>query len=524
MALLADGWKARHDTEPLDIRAPIDWLTVGEQDANWRFQLHSWRLIDPLIVARDRTRKAGWSRAIMPVMMSWADAEARHGRDHPAIFWNDMGTGHRAARLAYVLSLPEINASRNRVLRRRLRTLGHAHVAKLMDPDFFSLTNHGFFQIHGLMALALTLPQTAASDAARERSKEMFRRLMRQQFGQEGVHLEHSPGYHGFALRTLEQLLSSGWYDDLSDVIAIRDQALAAQPWFVFPDGRISAIGDSSRRNSPTLRVNDEKIAAKLFAEAGYAIVKSAPNVAPQDAFMLIVGAGHHSTMHKHADDLSFELFDRGRYWIIDSGRYTYSDSPVKKYMRSAAAHNSVDLLERRDDNGVRQTPPVGGMLSSLSRDGDTWVIKGAFDRPLFGVAHERTFLYTPGRRLVLEDHIRCRRIRKVTAWLHLASDLSGKGLKNGWRLPGASIRYESDLPITLSRHRGAMNPMQGWSAPAYHRLEAIDALGATLQGEEIRLRTVIEFGDVPPSRVAHQSAAGRLMAVLNRVLFASRR
>ncbi|MGH6978344.1 MAG: heparinase II/III domain-containing protein, partial [Brevundimonas sp.] len=227
---------------------------------------------------------------------------------------------------------------------------------------------------------------------------------------------------------------------------------------------------------------------------------------------------------HKHADDFSFELFDKGRYWVIDSGRYTYSNSPVKNYMRSAAAHNSVDLVEERDDNGVRQTPPAGGMLSSLRRDGDTWVIKGAFDRPLFGVAHERTFRYTPGQRLVLEDHIRCQRSRTVTAWLHLASDLSGKALKHGWRLPGASIRYESDLPIALSRHRGAKNPMQGWSAPAYHRLEAIDALGATLQGEEIRLRTVIEFGDVPPSRATPRSAGERLVAVLNRVLFASRK
>ena len=523
-ALLADGWKARHDTEPLDIRAPINWLTAGGQDANWRFQIHSWRLIDPLIVARDRTQKAGWSQYIVPVMLNWADAEALHGSDHPGTFWNDMGTGHRAARLAYVLSLPEINKRRNKALRMRLQAVGQAHVAKLREPAFFSLTNHGFFQVHGLMGLALTLPQTEESEAARDQARDMFRRLMRQQFGQDGVHLEHSPGYHGFALRTLKQLLGSGWYDDLTDVIDIRDRALKAQPWFVFPNGRISAIGDSSRRKSPPERISEDPVAAKLFEEAGYAIVKSSPDVAPDDAFMLIVAAGHHSAMHKHADDLSFELFDNGRYWVIDSGRYTYSNSPVKNHMRSAAAHNSVDLIEERDDNGVRQTPPAGGMLSSLSRDGDTWVIKGAFDRPLFGVAHERTFRYTPGRRLVLEDHIRCQRSRTVTAWLHLASDLSGKALKRGWSLPGASIRYESDLPITLSRYRGAKNPMQGWSAPAYHRLEAIDALGATLQGEEIRLRTVIEFGDLPPSRATPRSAAERLMAVLNRVLFASRK
>lgn len=525
LTLLEAGWKARHDTEALDIRAPIDWLSACGQDANWRFQLHSWRLIDPLIVARDRTQKAGWSSYILPVILRWAEAEAESGQDHPEIFWNDMGAGHRAARLAYVLSLPELNKRRNRALKAQLEALGQAHVAKLREPGFFSLTNHGYFQIHGLMALALTLPKTPESDAARDQAKDMFRRLMRQQFAPDGIHLEHSPGYHGFALRTLKQLLGSGWYDDMADVIEIRDRALAAQPWFVFPDGRISAIGDSSRRKSPITRVSEDAVAANLFAASGYAIVKSSPDTPDGEAFMLIASAGHHSSMHKHADDLSFELFDKGRYWVIDSGRYTYSNSPMKNHMRSAAAHNSVDIIEEREDNGVRQTPPAGGMLDSLTRDGDTWIIKGAFDRPAFGVSHERIFLYTPGRRLVLEDHIRCNRTRKVTAWLHLAPDLSAKPHENGWRLPGATVRYETSLPISLSRFRGSRHPMQGWSAPAYHRLEPIDALGVALQGDDIRLRTVIEFNDDPLSvRSAARSAFDYVAEFLGRISSATRR
>lgn len=503
---LARGWQARGDVAPWPIGSPIDWLADPFDDRNWRFLLNAWRPLDALITAHSQTREPAFLAETVRVMTDWAAFEAEHP-DQP-LLWNDMGSGLRAAKLAYVLTQPEFADEAFDAARQGIADLARRHMARLRDRSFIGDSNHGLFQVHGVMALARALPLAPESRGAEAYAKAVFTDLLRLQFSEDGVHLEHSPGYHVFALKTVERFLASGWYDDMVEVRRLIALVRGNLAWFVFPDGRLSAAGDSSRApiRLPPPRPSERTI-GRLYRHGGYAVVRSGRAAPAERASMLLVTGAHHSNVHKHADELSFELYSRGRHVIVDTGKYTYSRKSWREFTDSAAAHNSVDLIAERSDNGVRKTAPAGSVLSHMAKETWGWVIEGAVVRPEWGVRHARTFLYRPGQWLVLLDHIESHDAREVTAWLHLDPSLEAARHGPGWRFEGRSIRYSASTPFALHRHRGETEPrIQGWVADAYHQRQPNDALGLSAIGSSIRLATTLvldETLEAPEAAVA---------------------
>ncbi len=446
----------------------------------------------PMVVAHETSGGARYLEAAAALALSWKSAETVNAGKDFGLYWNDMGSGIRASKLAYLLQhgraarLPQQDLA-------ALQALAQQHLDRLGDPAFLGQSNHAFFQIHGLRALSLAAPELEGAAAAHAYAGKALLALLKQQFGEEGVHLEHSPGYHVFALRTLRRMLATGFYEDLPDAFAVLKRARRLATWLTFPDGMAAAFGDTDR-DARRLTYRPAKRAARLFREAGYAVVR-APASAPHGPAVLMVAAGHHSNVHKHADDLSFELYDRGRHWIVDTGKYSYSKADWRAYTDSARAHNTVEYDPASPGNGVRRTPPAGGMLHALRQQGDAWIIEGRVERPVVGAAHARRFTYRPGESLLIEDLLTFDDARDAVAWLHLPPDLEAEQTSGGWRFPGGRILYASDVPLTLIRARGATEPeIQGWLAEGYHRITPNDALGARFHGRRIRLSTSLVF------------------------------
>ena len=492
----ARGWQPRPDRPSVPFVLPFDWAMDPFDDANWRFQLNAWRPLDVYIGLHCRGGDPTAYRFLIDAMLDWARAEGR-GRRRIA-FWGDMAAGIRAAKLAYVLSQPafgrESRSRQDGVIR-----LARRHLARLRDPDFIAASNHALAQIHGAAALCHVAPHWPEAEGGKAYVSDLLSRLLLSQFGRQGVHLEHSPGYHFFALREFRRMAATGWFDN-PDLDRIIGAAAEAAPWFLFPDGTSSAAGDSSpiRRPYPVPAGGDDAV-GRLFDEAGYAVVRSPWGRPARESSMLMVTCGHHSNVHKHADELSFELFARGSRLFVDTGKYSYSAGPVRDYSVSARAHSTIDLLSERDDNGLGAAAPAGGGLTGLTRTFWGWVIAGRVERPAFGVAHRRRFLYRPGQWLVLLDHVTADGPRELTAWLHLHPNLRVEATPDGWRWRRTvAIRHVADHPLTLRRVRGQDDPRQGWMAPDYHKLVENDALAAHWRGQGGRLATVITLGRDP--------------------------
>ena len=119
---------------------PFDWGMDPFDDQSWQNALHKLRpLVDAALAAGDFP----YARAVFRDWQRWHE----RGRETRAS-WGDAVTGARAARLAYLLHSTNWRD-------RSLIELAEQHAAKLQDPDFFSTTNHGIAQLHGLAALCL---------------------------------------------------------------------------------------------------------------------------------------------------------------------------------------------------------------------------------------------------------------------------------------------------------------------------------------------------------------------------------
>jgi len=486
------GWRPRPDRPAVPFTLPFDWTADPFADANWRFQLHAWRPLDVYIGLHCRGGDAAAYRFLIDAMLDWGRAESR-GRRKTA-FWGDMAAGIRAAKLAYVLSQPEFGQE-SRLRQAAVIRLARRHLARLRDPDFIARSNHALAQIHGAAALCHVAPHWPEAEGGKAYVSDLLSRLLLSQFGRRGVHLEHSPGYHFFALREFRRMAETGWFDNADLDRTIRAAARAA-PWFVFPDETSSAAGDSSpiRRPVPAPVVKDP-VVGRLFREAGYGVVRAAWGRPANKSPMLLVTCGHHSNVHKHADDLSFELFDWGRRLFVDTGKYSYSASPMRDFSVSARAHNTIDLALGRDDNGLALTPPAGGGLTGMKRTRWGWVISGRIERPAIGVAHQRRFLYRPGQWLILLDRVTADEPRDLTAWLHLHPSVHAEETPDGWRWKKLTIRHVADHPLALRRIRGQQEPLQGWMAADYHKAVENDALAADWRGQGGRLATIIGLG-----------------------------
>ncbi len=126
-----------------------------------------------------------------------------------------------------------------------------------------------------------------------------------------------------------------------------------------------------------------------------------------------------HSRTHKHADDLSFVWYERGRRLLIDPGRYGYigrvdPDSglgrqgfwysdPKRIYLESTRAHNALEIDGRSyARKGVR---PYGSALKRAGEQNGIAFAEGHV-RHRKSLLHSRLLLHVPGRWLVVLDSI----------------------------------------------------------------------------------------------------------------------
>jgi hypothetical protein len=116
-----------------------------------------------------------------------------------------MAIGLRAYRLGYLLDVvsrdPEVEDSSITALAEA--AVVHAE-ALAPEEDFRGHNNHGLYQAAGQVALARRFPELPTMAEALEQGQERLGRMVRAQFAEDGVHREHSPGYHYLLLDTLD--------------------------------------------------------------------------------------------------------------------------------------------------------------------------------------------------------------------------------------------------------------------------------------------------------------------------------
>jgi hypothetical protein len=560
--IIADGW-ARGPSDPVPITPPVPWDGGMSPDLSW--MLHAWRPYEVYLRAYDESGDVRWLRAAAAVAKDWLQ---RGDRRNSRYAWYDMAAGQRAYRLAYLVdaavhadALPDQDLA-------ALAAAATDHAERLLDDEFFAgHSNHGYFQIAGMLALGKRLPEIPECLRAREIGLRRLRTMLDEHFTPDGVHREHSPGYHAMMSQTLTTALASGLTDD-ADVIATRDRAERALAWFVMPDGSYTGFGDTHHRLvSPAYRARKKLAPAiikerfatpvmrsvasaghigrpprrlvRKFGSGGYLVMRSRwpdGDSDPRNAAYLALMGAFHSRVHKHADDLSIVWWDAGRHLLVDAGRYGYvggslpRDSeaarlgywyadPSRMYCESTRAHNTVEVDGRDQD---RTRPPYG---SGVQTAGTIAAVE-----PLFygtatathgSVIHRRAVVMAPGSWLTVVDLLvdRSEAPHLYRQWFHAAPDLDAVPDGDGFQLiDGEMATVVWAAPATgaapIPPIRGQAEPVsQGWHSPREGKIVPATAFGWESAGDAIgRLVTVFSLvGSVDDPVFTAYSGANRI-------------
>jgi uncharacterized heparinase superfamily protein len=344
--------------EELVLPDPVDWRLSHFPgiDPLWRFHLHYQEyLLDLLADPADAQSTAGAKRA-WDLVSQWIDAnpldDVRAVDDawHPfcisrrlpvwIILWQTAPTDE-----------PLAGVVADSMFRQALFLASH------LELDLGG--NHLLENARGL-ALAGSFFSGPKADRWLRTAGRILRRELPRQILPHGEHFERAPMYHA---QMLDVLL------DVADAVRVTDPPLSAYcgeitgrmaeflRQILHPDGGIPLLGDSALGESPLPQnlihqsiVGQEAVPREAAAPAGalrlgdYWMWRDGRNSLLLDAGP--VGADH-LPAHAHSDLSTIEASIGGRRFLVDSGVFAYRDDGLRRYCRSTAAHNLLQIDER---------------------------------------------------------------------------------------------------------------------------------------------------------------------------------
>jgi hypothetical protein len=462
--ILLNGWRYR-GCEAIDLNRPISWQLKNQEQRSHNYHTHSLGVFDILLRAHSHSQDAKYLVVSLRVALDWI----RQNSDPQAVgispfAWYDMAVGLRAYRLAYLFQAADQAGLLDEDAHEAIWSSLEQHAAYLADDANIAFhNNHGYYQVVGQLALGRRFSSLSSLMAqAQKQGRERLQRILRQQFSPDGVHQEHSPGYHHMVYCTLKALIDSGLVENEETIVFARriEEALS---WFVLPNQHIVNFGDSDDiafARSPR-EAEDKWVTSgmrfwgsggklgelsggvvRVFPNDGYWIARKAGENARNPAVYsyLALNAAFHSRTHKHADDLSFVWSDRGANILVDAGRYDYIgkteqgselwldghwySDPWRVYCESTKAHNALEFDGRNSPR--KGVDPYGSALGRWGEDDSGLVYVEAECKYFDSIRHARMLFFMPGQWLLVFDWFNdnANAQHTVRQWFHIGHKL----------------------------------------------------------------------------------------------------
>jgi hypothetical protein len=502
----------------LDLASPPAWLEMGALSRNARCEIQSWLMLDSLLRAHEVSADAVFLERVVTIVNDWVETFVIREEDEE-FAWYDMAVGRRASKLAYALRRTiEVSADSEQVL--RLILAAEIHLLDLEQREKVALhSNHGLFQMAGLLALAHSLPFLRRAEQARGFAKQLVLEMVGDHFTPDGFHLEHSPAYQVVVANLLGLLLETGWMGRDDRFAKVASGAHRYVAWLEQPDGRLLPLGDS--KNVPFAdciafagRSPGEPVPQGLLAvpTGGLAISNHGEE-------QLAFHCQFHSRQHKHADHPSFHFSTQGEQMLTDPGTFTYQyDLPERIYVESTAAHNTVQIdglnhsrfLRQAFGSGLVAAAEVGAcrVLESLVRHAQLDAVGVPCNRlsrehtTRVDVLHRRTLFHLPERFLLIVDVLGSEEEHEYTQWLHVAptaslersgpASFSVRGEHGA--LLGEILPLGEPSPEVLAV-KGQRSPaLCGWACLDGFRLEPRYSVGFVRRGSDVVVATLVDL------------------------------
>lgn len=386
--LFRDHWEMERTHVPVTFDGPIDWAHIPAGDPEWLYAMNRHTSFVNLGKAWRYTGNEKYLRAYERLLADWID-RVPLTEASKADTWRSLEAGLRCEYWLRALRL--FDGGMDAALRQKAEEclLVHGEYLCGASNEFHLLSNWGVLQDHGLFLLGVAFGRKDWQRLAMERiDGNLHRSVFR-----DGSHWEQSPMYHcevlHCAMDTVLVARGRGIAAPPRLVENVRRMCAALAAW-VTPDGRLVCQSDSDDTDARDLLAAGALLFGdgRLKATAGPALFEEnfwdfgpvqaqygaiAPDAAAlgsaalpdsgnymlrgEDGAYLHLHCGCLGSGHGHADLLHLDAGVAGEDVLIDSGRYTYVDSPIRRQLKLPAAHNTtrvdgVDFSECVDSWG----------------------------------------------------------------------------------------------------------------------------------------------------------------------------
>jgi hypothetical protein len=440
----------------------MNWAYDPLGSETFRARLHDLRWLDPLFYAY---REKGDVRALQRakrIVVDWVENNPLRRPTNDRT-WFDKVAGDRGPYIAYATRAAECEGLLdNKALARKLLGSVQQHLRFLADRDHYSPTNRGLFMDLGLIFSGRQVRFLPGATKGRNRGERRFvANVNSNVIPGEGLWLEHSTTYQFLAINVIDRFLEVE-RKKRPGLEGLLETMEATAAWMTMPDRRWLQAGDSYQDKADRFaqRISRGQRGMRYLAKSGMAFVKK------RKSYLSLL-SNYHSPIHRHSDDLSFDLYESGHRVVADTGIPDKDFGTPYLFAVSAPAHSVVQV------DGVDFPRDAAHSYGSglLARgEGDGWYALAATN-PLVrgqGVDHDRLLLYKPGSALIVADKLRSEATHTYRSNFQFGPDFGLREEGDEILLHAGpdrvSVFNESTDP-TLQRRvvRGQTDPLQGF-------------------------------------------------------------
>lgn len=345
-----------HYWEPVTYEKNIDWEADPYKNPSWVLYLHSLRMVGILAKAYEYQEEDRYVEKALEIIHSWDSFDTGN-----VTYWYDHMVANRVLNISHFYYLVQEKLSEND--KNKITSILKKHGDWLFNDKNYTRGNHAIMLDRALLQLSLTMNESTWYKKAMKRANKIFE----EEITSEGVCVENSPSYHHHVMDLVNDfvVLHKNFNKKLSNTFSENYQKMQDHlPYLIKPNNTFPALGDTYFLKHPLMlskKYDHKKLLFidsngmkgeapekinNVYPSSGYTIFRDGWNEG--DAFSkstyMIITNTNQSLVHKHSDNLSFELYANDENLIVDPGTMGYKLDEYRAYFTSTIAHNTLTV------------------------------------------------------------------------------------------------------------------------------------------------------------------------------------
>ncbi|MEH6938151.1 Ig-like domain-containing protein [Bacillus sp. JJ664] len=478
----------------------INWKEDPYKNTTWRLYYQSLDTLSYLTNAYEVTKDPKYLTYGFSLIQSFWKANGNPARPTDSYTYNAHALANRTNNLLYFyhyyISSPIVTYSSKQYLKTVLRK----HGTYLNSSKYYNLkTNHGYFQDRSLFELASYFPEETTSVQWKSNAVYRTKTHIKRDFTPEGLHKEHSPQYFLVVLNLVQDMNKIAEDAELTQFLLKEQNAFSK---LVLSNFTIPRLGDSDQTKLP--KTTSYSV---LDPEFEYVLTKGKQGKQPSlvsnisnsvavirdgwgtSTSSLLFTTSNFSTTHKHADDLSFILTQKGKEIFTDSGKYNYDTKDAyQKYLRSTFAHNVVTVDGK--SYPISSSNVGKAKMTNFIDNPDHVIVMG--EHTIYnGVRVYRTIVYLKNKKVTLiQDEIISDAKHKTNQVFNIGQTVSTQTLDSNTVLLNNSMTMKQHVQSNLVEYYGQKSPIRGFGSTLFNNLYPIKQLDFESNGNNVQYFT----------------------------------